>query len=129
MIHRTVAKELKKIAKQYKVIAVTGPRQSGKTTLVRQVFEHKPYINLENPDIRTFALEDPRGFLNQYSNGAILDEAQRVPQLFSYIQQVLNENDKTAQFILTGSNNFLLQQGISQSLAGRWAIFIYCRLS
>ena len=118
VIHRTATKELKKIAKQYKAIAVTGPRQSGKTTLVRQTFD-KPYINLENPDIRTFALEDPRGFLNQYSNGAILDEAQRVPQLFSYLQQVLDENDKTAQFILTGSNNFLLQQGISQSLAGR----------
>lgn len=119
MIYRTATKELKKLAEHYKAIAVVGPRQSGKTTLVRQVFKDKPYINLENPDIRTFALEDSKGFLNQYPDGAILDEAQRVPQLFSYLQQVLDESGETAQFIITGSNNFLLQQGITQSLAGR----------
>ena len=121
MIKREAATELKKLAKQYKAIAVIGPRQSGKTTLVKQVFNDKPYINLENPDIRAFALEDPKGFLKQYPDGAILDEAQRVPRLFSYLQQILDENDKTAQFIITGSNNFLLQQKITQSLAGRVA--------
>ena len=119
MIYRTATKELKKLAEHYKAIAVVGPRQSGKTTLVREVFKDRPYINLENPDIRTFALEDPKGFLNQYPDGAILDEAQRAPQLFSYLQQVLDESGETSQFIITGSNNFLLQQGITQSLAGR----------
>lgn len=119
MVKREAAEELKNLAKQYKAIAVIGPRQSGKTTLVKQVFRNKPYISLENPDIRSFALEDPRGFLKQYSGGAILDEAQRAPQLFSYLQQILDENNETAQFIITGSNNFLLQQNITQSLAGR----------
>jgi len=119
MIKREAAQELKNLANQYKAIAVIGPRQSGKTTLVKQVFKNKPYVSLENPDIRAFALEDPRGFLKQYSGGAILDEAQRVPHLFSYLQQVLDECNKTSQFIITGSNNFLLQQNITQSLAGR----------
>ncbi len=121
MINREAATELKKLAKQYKAIAIVGPRQSGKTTLVRQVFYDKPYVSLENPDIRAFALEDPKGFLRQYSGGAILDEIQRVPQIFSYLQQILDENTETSQFILTGSNNFLLQQNITQSLAGRVA--------
>lgn len=119
MIERATEKELRNLSKQYKAIAVVGPRQSGKTTLVRQVFGNKPYINLENPDVRNFALEDPKGFLNQYKEGAILDEAQRVPQLFSYLQQVLDESKEFSKFIITGSNNFLLQQSITQSLAGR----------
>jgi len=119
MIEREASVELKNLAEQYKAIAVIGPRQSGKTTLVRQVFKHKPYVSLENPDVMAFAQEDPRGFLKQYAKGAILDEAQRVPHLFSYLQQVLDENHEAAQFIITGSNNFLLQQNITQSLAGR----------
>ncbi|MFD2588016.1 ATP-binding protein [Croceitalea marina] len=119
MIERTAEKELRNISKQYKAIAVVGPRQSGKTTLVRQVFANKPYINLENPDVRSFALEDPKGFLNQYKEGAIFDEAQRAPQLFSYLQQMLDESKVLSKFIITGSNNFLLQQSITQSLAGR----------
>ena len=119
MIERTAEKELRNISKQYKAIAVVGPRQSGKTTLVRQVFANKPYINLENPDVRSFALEDPKGFLSQHKEGAILDEAQRAPQLFSYLQQVLDESKELSKFIITGSNNFLLQQSITQSLAGR----------
>ncbi len=109
------------MAGQYKAVVVVGPRQSGKTTLVRRVFKNKPYVNLENLDVRAFALEDPKGFLNQYPDGAILDEAQRAPLLFSYLQQILDESDKTAQYIVTGSNNFLLQQNITQSLAGRVA--------
>ena len=100
-------------------MAVTGPRQSGKTTLVRKVFPDKPYSNLENPDIRKFAVEDPRGFLAHYREGAILDEVQRAPELFSYLQQILDESPTTGLFILTGSNNFLIQESISQSLAGR----------
>ncbi|MBJ6368165.1 ATP-binding protein [Snuella sedimenti] len=119
MVLREAQQELLSLAKQYKAIAVIGPRQSGKTTLVRAVFSMKPYVSLENPDIRSFALEDPRGFLEQFPNGAVFDEVQRTPELFSYLQQVLDENPDVAQFILTGSNNFLLQQNISQSLAGR----------
>ena len=98
---------------------ITGPRQSGKTTLVKALFGSKQYISLENPDIRSFAIEDPRGFLVQYPEGAILDEVQRVPELFSYLQQILDDKDQPGLFILTGSNNFLLQENITQSLAGR----------
>ncbi|MBP2833271.1 ATP-binding protein [Aquimarina sp. U1-2] len=120
MISRIAIKALITLSEQYKSIAVVGPRQSGKTTLVRSVFPVKPYVNLENPDIRAFALEDPRAFLSQFSsNGAILDEAQRAPHLFSYLQQMLDEKEDRAQFIITGSNNFLLQQNSTQSLAGR----------
>jgi len=119
MISRIAEAELINLSQQYKAIAVIGPRQSGKTTLVKLVFPDKPYVNLENPDMRNFASEDPKAFLDQFSKGAILDEVQRTPELFSYLQQVLDENDQTAQFILTGSNNFLLQQSIIQSLAGR----------
>ena len=119
MILRVAQAELINLSKQYKAIAVIGPRQSGKTTLVKSGFPDKPYVNLENPDMRNFALEDPKAFLGQFPNGAILDEVQRTPELFSYLQQILDENDQTAQFILTGSNNFLFQQSITQSLAGR----------
>ncbi|SFF05951.1 hypothetical protein SAMN05518672_11512 [Chitinophaga sp. CF118] len=121
MIIRTATEEVKLLAKQFKAIAIVGPRQSGKTTLARHVFANKPYVSLENPDIRQFAMDDPRGFLEQYPTGAIFDEAQRVPELFSYLQQVLDESSEKGQFILTGSNNFLLQENISQSLAGRIA--------
>lgn len=119
MLSRTAQKQLEQLAAQFKAVAVIGPRQSGKTTLVRATFPDKPYVSLENPDTRRFALEDPRGFLHQYSKGAILDEAQRAPELFSYLQQVLDESNEKGNFILTGSNNFLLQENISQSLAGR----------
>ena len=119
MIQREAETELKKLADNFKAVAVTGPRQSGKTTLVQKVFDDKPYANLENPDIRKFALDDPRGFLSNYPDGAILDEIQRTPELFSYLQQILDEKNQNGLFILTGSNNFLLQENISQSLAGR----------
>jgi predicted AAA+ superfamily ATPase len=121
MIKREAEAELINLSKQFKAVAVVGPRQSGKTTLTRHVFSDKPYISLENPDIRRFALNDPRGFLGQYKSGAIIDEAQRVPELFSYLQQILDEDERRGKFILTGSNNFLLQESISQSLAGRIA--------
>lgn len=124
MIKRNAAPELLKLATQFKAVAVIGPRQSGKTTLVRAVFPSKAYLNLENPDIRQFAMEDPRGFLEQYPDGAILDEAQRVPHLFSYLQQILDDRKVPGQYIITGSNNFLLQETISQSLAGRIAYLI-----
>jgi len=121
MIRREIEPELIKLAEQFKAVAVIGPRQSGKTTLTRHFFENKPYVNLENPDSRRFALDDPRGFLFQYGSGAVIDEAQRAPEIFSYLQQLLDESNMKGRFILTGSNNFLLQETISQSLAGRIA--------
>jgi len=119
LITRTAEKELRKLAGQFKAVAVVGPRQSGKTTLVRMAFPDKAYVSLENPDTRRFAIEDPRGFIAGYPDGAILDEIQRTPDIFSYLQQVLDENKGKGRFIITGSNNFLLQENISQSLAGR----------
>jgi hypothetical protein len=123
MIKRTLAIKLKEAAKQFPAITVTGPRQSGKTTLVKSVFKDHDYLSLELPDQRSFALEDPRGFLSQFDGPVILDEVQRSPELFSYIQVIIDkEPDRTGRFILTGSQNFLLLQSISQSLAGRCAV-------
>ena len=121
MIPRVAEARLVKLAKTFRSVAVVGPRQSGKTTLCKKVFPQKPYVSLENPDTLEYATTDPRGFLAQYENGAILDEIQRAPQLFSYLQQVLDETKRKGLFILTGSNNFLLQENISQTLAGRIA--------
>ena len=104
------------------MVAVTGPRQSGKTTLVRELFADKPYLSMEDPDIRMLALEDPRGLLARYPLGAVIDEAQHAPELFSYLQTRVDETSAPGQFILTGSQNFLLIRGISQSLAGRAAM-------
>jgi predicted AAA+ superfamily ATPase len=109
------------LARHFKAVAVVGPRQSGKTTLTKHVFGDKPYVSLENPDTRRFAMDDPRGFLTRFETGAVIDEIQRAPELFSYLQQMLDEDDTRGKFILTGSNNFLLQENISQSLAGRIA--------
>ena len=119
MIQRTAKDKLKDLASKFKAVAVTGARQIGKTTLVKQVFKGKPYLSLENPETRNFALEDPRGFLASYPKGAILDEVQRTPELFSYLQEILDNSKVKGLFILSGSNNFLLQQNISQTLAGR----------
>jgi len=119
VIERIAKIKLEQLAKTFKAVAVIGPRQSGKTTLVKTTFPNKKYISLENPDDRSFALEDPKGFLQNIPNGAILDEIQRVPQLFSYLQEILDNSTKKGLFILTGSNNFLLQENISQTLAGR----------
>ena len=129
MIPRSAAQTLAQLARQYKAVAVIGPRQSGKTTLTKLMFPEKAYVNFENPDTRLFATEDPRGFLSNYPNGAIFDEAQRVPELFSYLQQILDESTENGLFIITGSNNFLLQQSISQSLAGRVAYLTLLPLS
>jgi uncharacterized protein len=121
MINRTLSNRMTSLAKKFQVLTLTGPRQSGKTTLVRAVFPNLPYVSLEEPDIRQIALNDPRGFLSNYPDGAILDEVQRTPDLFSYIQRLVDEN-RHVQFILTGSSNFLLMEKISQTLAGRAAI-------
>ena len=123
MIKRLATEKLISLSKTFRSVAVVGPRQSGKTTLCKTVFPEKTYISLENPDILEYATTDPRGFLSQYNteNGAILDEIQKAPHLFSYLQQILDETKKKGLFILSGSNNFLLQENISQSLSGRIA--------
>jgi len=121
MIKRTLTKKIITLAQKFQVITLTGPRQSGKTTLVRDAFPALPYVSLEEPDIRQIALTDPRGFLANYPAGAILDEVQNTPELFSYIQSLVDE-DSEIQFILTGSSNFFLMEKISQTLAGRTAI-------
>jgi uncharacterized protein len=121
MINRNAQTKLLQLSNSFKAIAVIGPRQAGKTTLVKNTFPTKPYYSLENPDLRNFAIDDPRGFLSTMANGAILDEVQRVPLLFSYLQEILDNSTKKGIFILTGSNNFLLQENISQTLAGRVA--------
>jgi hypothetical protein len=121
MIARTLATKIITLAQKFQVITLTGPRQSGKTTLVRAAFPGLPYASLEEPDIRQIALTDPRGFLANYPAGAILDEIQNTPDLFSYIQRLVDEH-RQVQFILTGSSNFLLLEKISQTLAGRTAV-------
>lgn len=122
-VKRTIKKEIEFLCKKYPVIAVTGPRQSGKTTFLREEFPDYTYVNLENPDLRDFAENDTKTFLEQYSKFVILDEIQRVPSLFSYIQAKVDEDKIMGQYILSGSQNFHLMQNITQSLAGRVALF------
>ena len=110
---------IKKYSRQFRALAIVGPRLSGKTAVVKKVFSKKPYVSLEDPDERMLATIDPRAFLNRYKKGAVIDEAQRAPALFSYMQGILDTVKTDGFYILTGSNNFLLQQSISQSLAGR----------
>ena len=121
MIARSISPKLKYLAGKFPVLFLTGPRQSGKTTLIREQFKQLPYVSLENPDMHLSALNDPRSFLKQFPKGAILDEAQRAPELFSYIQGIVDDNKKI-KFVLSGSQNFLLSKHISQSLAGRAAV-------
>ncbi len=118
-VPRQIESLILQLVHQYPVITITGPRQSGKTTLVKQLFPDKTYVSLENPDQREFAENDPRAFLKRIKDGAILDEIQRVPRLLSYLQEIVDEQQKNGQFILTGSNQFLLMDNITQSLAGR----------
>ncbi len=105
--------------REFPLLALVGPRQSGKTTLARQLLPDRPYVSLEDLDWREQATEDPRGFLRQFPDGAILDEAQRVPALFSYLQGVVDTDGRMGLFVLTGSQNFLLLERVGQSLAGR----------
>ena len=119
MIYRKLTATLQRFAKTFPVIAITGPRQSGKTTLAKAVFADKPYITLEDPAERAFAFEDAKGFLHRFRDGAIFDEAQRWPDLFSYLQGMVDEEPIPGKFILTGSQQFGLLAGVSQSLAGR----------
>jgi uncharacterized protein len=123
MIDRKISQHILRLAQSYPIVSLTGPRQSGKTTLVKKLFSEKyRYISLEDLDLRRFANEDPRGFLENYREYVIFDEIQNAPGLFSYLQGVVDEDNLPGQFILTGSQNFLLLEKISQSLAGRSAI-------
>ncbi|NLI29296.1 MAG: ATP-binding protein [Nitrospiraceae bacterium] len=119
MINRAAHQRLLRLAAGFPIVAITGPRQSGKTTLTRMAFPDKEYLSLEDPDIRSLAEQDPRGFLSRLPDGAILDEVQRAPQLFSYLQTHVDAHAKPGMFVLTGSQQFGLLSGISQSLAGR----------
>ncbi len=129
MIPRQLEKELLAQLKEYPIVTVLGPRQSGKTTLVRNALPEYAYVSLEAPDIRQFAQEDPRAFLKQYSNQVIFDEIQRVPELLSYLQGMVDERGKNGQFVLTGSDQLLLRAAISQSLAGRTGVLHLLPLS
>jgi predicted AAA+ superfamily ATPase len=119
MLERDLSPTLRRLAASFPVIAVTGPRQSGKTTLARATFPNTPYVSLEDPTERAFAQEDPRGFLARFAHGAIFDEAQRWPDLFSYLQGMVDADRHMGRFILTGSQQFGLLSGVTQSLAGR----------
>lgn len=128
MIHRHAESHIKEVFKFFPVLFLTGPRQSGKTTLAKALFKNLPYVLLELPDQQALARQDPRSFLMKYAKGAILDEVQNVPELFSYLQGII-DNDREVRFILTGSQNFLLNEKITQSLAGRAGIVTLLPLS
>ncbi len=123
MIDRAIASKITELLAKYPIISITGPRQSGKTTLAKILRPDYQYVTLENPSDRLFAQQDPVGFLETYQNGVILDEVQYVPALFSYLQVVTDARQRNGEYILTGSQNFLLMEKITQSLAGRVAIF------
>ena len=121
MISREVEAPLRRLLRGFPVVTVTGPRQSGKTTLAKAVFAEKPYLSLEDPDVRRMALDDARGFLERLPNGAVLDEVQRAPELFSYLQTRVDADGRMGLFVLTGSQHFGLMSKVTQSLAGRTA--------
>ena len=122
MIKREITPHLARLFEQYPFVTITGPRQSGKTTLCRSAFPNLAYANLEAPDQRQFAESDPRGFLAQLGEGAIIDEIQHVPDLLSYLQVLADERRQNSLFVLTGSEQFQLSNAINQSLAGRTAL-------
>ncbi|HVS00744.1 MAG TPA: ATP-binding protein [Thermoanaerobaculia bacterium] len=130
MIPRVLEARLRDLAGKFPIVTVTGPRQSGKTTLCRAVFPDKPYVSLEAPDLQDYARHDPRGFLGEHSEGAVLDEVHRVPELLSYLQPMVDEQPTArGRFVLTGSANFTLLQSLGQSLAGRTALLQLLPLS
>ena len=128
-VERSIETEFAQVCKEYPVVTITGPRQSGKTALVKRYCEGYAYANLEDPDTRRMAQEDARGFFNAYPAPVILDEVQRVPELLSYIQVMADETKKRGQYILTGSHRTDLAAAISQSLAGRTALLRLLPLS
>ena len=122
MIKRHIATELMLLLAEYPVITILGPRQAGKTTLAKAELKNHSYANLENPETRQFATDDPKGFLARLEGDVILDEIQRVPELLSYIQTIVDARQQNGQFVLTGSHQLALREAITQSLAGRTAI-------
>lgn len=122
MINRLISKELVALTSEYPIVTVLGPRQAGKTTLTKDVLKGYEYSNLEIPEVREFAAEDPKAYLNQYKNPVIIDEIQRVPALLSYIQAIVDEEKQNGRFVLTGSHQLQLREAITQSLAGRTGI-------
>ncbi len=123
LVNRQISKSIKLHLSKYPILALTGPRQSGKTTLLKSILPEYRYVSLENMDQRSFATEDPVGFLKKFDTHVIFDEVQRVPQLFSYLQTLVDESGQMGQFVISGSQNFHLLEHITQSLAGRVAIF------
>jgi len=121
MIRRDAERTIRSLLKGFPVITITGPRQSGKTTLARNIFTNRPYVSLEDPDIRLSAQDDPRAFLERYPDGAVIDEVQRCPDILSYLQTIVDADGRMGLFILAGSQQFGLLSGITQSLAGRTA--------
>lgn len=122
-VTRQIAAKIEQQKTKFPIIALTGPRQSGKTTLLKELFDDYRYVSLENPDVRAFATDDPVAFLKRYNERVIFDEVQRVPELFSYIQSIVDDSGQMGQFILSGSQNFHLLNSITQTLAGRVALF------
>lgn len=129
LIPRRLTTAIERLIKKFPILGITGPRQAGKTTLLMHLFPDYEYVSLENPDNREFAQEDPNGFLETFSERAIFDEVQRTPELFSYLQTKIDLDQRMGQYILSGSQNFLLMKSISQSLAGRVALFRLLPLS
>lgn len=129
MIERTITAELMTLLTEYPVVTILGPRQAGKTTLARMTLPHYHYSNLELPEIRSFATEDPKAYLARFNGPAIIDEIQRVPELLSYIQSMVDEENTPGRFVLTGSHQLRLHEAVSQSLAGRTAVLNLMPLS
>ncbi len=134
MIARSIEKKITHFINKYPIVTLTGPRQSGKSTLLKNSFKNYEYVSLEDPDALLLAKEDPRLFLKNYPGKTIIDEIQKLPELFSYIQTHVDKHNRTGMYLLSGSHNFLLMERISQTLAGRTAIlkllpFSFCELT
>lgn len=129
MIDRIIAAKITSMASKFPVVTLTGARQCGKSTLLRNILQDYKYVSLEDPDIRKAVAEDPRGFLGNFDDKTIIDESQYVPELFSYIQTKVDEENRSGMYVLSGSQNFLLMEKISQSLAGRAAVLKLAPLS
>jgi uncharacterized protein len=129
MIPRKITKEILQLKKEFPIVTILGPRQSGKTTLAKDIFKKYKYVSLEDPDMRELVQDDPRGFLEEYNKNVIIDEVQRAPEFFSYLQTHVDKIKQNGSFIITGSHNYLLMENISQSLAGRTGIVTLLPLS
>ena len=129
MIPRAITSELLTLLNEYPIVTIIGPRQAGKTTLARETLANHRYVNLENPETRQFAIDDPNAFLKHHPGNVIFDEIQRAPHLLSYLQEIVDNNNQNGQFVLTGSHQLQLREAISQSLAGRTAILHLLPLS